>query len=455
MNPEFQARTENQGARKPRPAAEILAGVKLDWLNYYKGVRRDTEKAFKEGGRKGTLCFASLDELHHRSNSGNEGLGEEIELLAAGLKNGVKDLGELAAAGGGSILGAVSATVFPENINLQQMLLETMRRTGQEELGDERAGERQIEQNLVIAIDSDSKLDKKTLLEKSLGIMEWEIANGKLPNAEELEKTQREQRVTEREKILAEQYPEVRRRTKDLQQLAGLRVVQRVLDNNLQDRQAEQLQRFLDLQEPGMAVPISDGELPIYNFGQTEFWQAVVAWNTIQDEKKMVKTVKNQLSATDLQGFSKKELKTVKTATELRGKISELFVDATGGGVQNEAWLFIRDMFLAKTGDSRSEVFRKINQFINPEAVADMMVPESTRSAFEVWREKNPLQEIAPQQPEAGEPQTAPAPAPAQEVPDWFARLQAGQAEARKEPEPEPEKPATIAPKMPPKEEIW
>lgn len=398
MNLETQARSENQGVGQPRAATEILAGVRLEWLNHWnlQDALRDTKTAFEKGGQKGMLCFASLNELYHRPNTGNEGLGKEIELLAGGLKNGVKDLGELAAAGGGSVLGAVSATVFPENINLQQMLLETMRRTGQVELGSEAAEDRKIEQKLVIVVDNNNEFGMTTLLEKSLGIMEWEIVNGKLPNAEELEKTQREQRDAEREKILAGQYPEVRRRTKDLQQLVGLRVVQRVL-NNFQNKQAEQLQRFLDSQEPGMAVPISDGELPLYNLGWVEIWQAVVAWNTIQDEKKMVKTVKNQLSATGLQGFSKKELKTVKTAVELRGKISELFADAIGGGARNEAWLFIRDMFLAKTGDSRSEIFNKINRFINPETVADMMVPESTRPAFEIWRESHPLSYVPPE----------------------------------------------------------
>ena len=412
MNPETQARTENLSARPARPATDILAGVRLEWLNHwnFQDALRDTKTAFEKGGRnEGMLCFASLNELHHRSNPGKEGLGEEIELLAVGLKNGVKDLGELAAAGGGSVLGAVSAAVFPENINLQQMLLETMRWTGKIELGNEAAEDREIEQKLVIVVGNDQIRATSTLLEKALGRMEIEIGQGNLLSAEELERARAKQREAGIEKILGEQQLEVQQRTQALRQLAALKIIQQSL---LTQERSRSLQRQIDKLEEKGAFLIKQRESylqpkllqltnqPVSSLtkfpdvyeddyeNELPFWQAAV--ETISNPDQTVKTTRDVLIKT--RSISRREARLI---TDRQSLANYLNIERIYGSkiFDRTLFLFFRDVFLADFS-SDNILTSAINKVINEESVAERMVPESTRSAFEVWRESHPLPDI-------------------------------------------------------------
>ncbi|MBU1322692.1 hypothetical protein KKE48_03850 [Patescibacteria group bacterium] len=486
MNPETQPGRENQGVGKPRPATEVLAGAKLDWLNNYRQERQEVEAVFEEREPADRLCLIGLDELRHRPNPGDEGLGEEIDSLASGFKGGAKDLGELGAAAGGSVLGAVSAAVFPKNINLQQMLLETMRRTGQIELGNEAAEDREIEQKLVIVVGNDQIRATSTLLEKALGRMEIEIGQGNLLSAEELERARAKQREAGIEKILGEQQLEVQQRTQALRQLAALKIIQQSL---LTQERSRSLQRQIDKLEEKGAFLIKQRESylqpkllqltnqPVSSLtkfpdvyeddyeNELPFWQAAV--ETISNPDQTVKTTRDVLIKT--RSISRREARLI---TDRQSLANYLNIERIYGSkiFDRTLFLFFRDVFLADFS-SDNILTSAINKVINEESVAERMVPESTRSAFEVWRENHPLPDIKAEirEPDLEEEafdlpdlpdeesmeasrQKTPKPAAKEEgddEPDWLRNIRrarkAVQAEPEKTEEPEPKPPAKIA----------
>ena len=459
MNPETQLGRENQGVGKPRPATEVLAGAKLDWLNNYRQERQEVEAVFEEREPADRLCLIGLDELRHRPNPGDEGLGEEIDSLASGFKGGAKDLGELGAAAGGSVLGAVSAAVFPKNINLQQMLLETMRRTGQIELGNEAAEDREIEQKLVIVVGNDQIRATSTLLEKALGRMEIEIGQGNLSSAEELKEIKAGQSRAGAEKLLQERGEEVWQTTQGLRKLAALKLIQEALNRaneSLPGKEIEKLKKraaslvkkqenyfqpkLCRLAADAAAAAIDARNLPIIEKKDLPFWGLTVEYLGI------------------IGGFN--ELKDIL-------KIKRQAIWQTARYVLKERNLSIEDRFI-EVFSPLDEVFERV---INEESVAEIMLEETSQSAFEVWRENHPLPDIKAEirEPDLEEEafdlpdlpdeesmeasrQKTPKPAAKEEgddEPDWLRNIRrarkAVQAEPEKTEEPEPKTPAKIA----------